>query len=279
MKGIVSALVLAASVVMAAITPAQATSETDPVAALKAQFTTGNGVRIATSIRMTFPDDRPAESRQAGVIKFDPRGQAASDITENVHYSKRFLDLYPEKLREQLLADNSPTRMITVGRVGYASSAGFAGDLPHGKKWVRYVPVDQAPWGTVMDILETPTLEAIMKGVTTDRAGVLRGSIKTQQLATVSPSFREQYGAVEVSAGKGADRVTYALWLDSRGLVKRLTTDVTLPFQSDFIKVSTDSTFTRWGARVSVSAPPEKLVVDHEDVRKKVTGQPLGILK
>ncbi|MFC4586546.1 hypothetical protein [Sphaerisporangium corydalis] len=277
MKRVVVAFVLVVGSVVGAAPSAQAVREADPVQALKEQYVKGRGVRVVTAIKMSA-QHQVLSSRQAGVFQFDGRGQAASDFTERVRFPEDFLDSLPKETRDTYRSERLPMRLIKVLRTGYLSGAVVADDLPKGKSWVRYRWTDLSPSGTLLDIMDAATLRTLMDHATSRRGGVVKGSVTTSRLASVSPSFSEQFGPAGTSRDGRDGKVTYTLWLDSRGLVERLAARAAMPFAGKTLTISMDSRFSRWGGKVSISAPPKEKVIGREKLGKSVPVEPPGLL-
>ncbi|GAA3446375.1 hypothetical protein Pve01_41130 [Planomonospora venezuelensis] len=240
---------------------------------LKRQFVAGHGVKVkeTTTTRRTSPQEGPYLSRfhTKGTYQFGSSGVIASDLTQ--WFDGR--DLPPE-MREMA----EPTRTITLRKASYMSE-GFFYDLPEGKRWLR----SSGSFGPGMlvtqmiNVLEPATLKGLLATATSTRRGVKldgasttmhKGTLTVARLYAVSPSFRVMYGGKPRGASAQLN-IDWKLWQDAkqrtRKLVSTYTESDTSLHTSGRTAVTSTVTFSGWGAKTAITAPPAASVLDIED--------------
>ncbi|WP_062348837.1 hypothetical protein [Herbidospora yilanensis] len=245
------ATALVALVVLPA-TPVEAAP--DPVAVLKKRVTPGRGVSFVDTTSIVDTATEKFVVRE-GRLQFGRAGQvAASDI------GVEFFGRVPERNPELL----TPGRAIMIGTTTYTKGLGF--EVPAGKTWFvekrNGTPSGSATiFGQLVNPGEPATLKALLGRA--ERSGrVYTGSIDMSDLHAVSPWFRLSAGRSVFLAGAN---IRFTLTLDARLLPKRLVTDFNggyLFYSHDWDKVTlhTVTTYSAWGKKVSVKAPPASTV-------------------
>ncbi|WP_214107211.1 hypothetical protein [Acrocarpospora catenulata] len=266
MKRFIAGLVVCAAVLVAPAAPASAA--VDPGKALKARFVAGTGVKVSTTLKTTLLGEPWVTAREVGTVAFARNGVVASDFKDKMQFGP-IINQLPEESAEQLKALQGSGRIITIGKLTYLSGARYAELLPEGKEWIRLNSGAAGAGRQLISSFEPRTLTALVKSASSVRGGVVRGSVSSTALAKISPSFKGLFGAGKGPDGK-AFKVAYTLWLDNRGLVKRITSTVTWKIGASALVMSSDSRLSGWGGKVKITAPPSKLVVDAKDLDGEV---------
>ncbi|WP_459804930.1 hypothetical protein [Herbidospora sp. RD11066] len=246
MKRLIVSAFVALAVVLP-VTPVEAAA--DPVAAVKKRVSTGHGMAFADTVTMVRETSEKFITRK-GRLQFGRGGRvAASDI------SAEFFGPLPQRNPKLL----TPGRAIMIGKTFYTQGLGY--EVPAGKKW--FVEKNGEPSGsaTYYSQLVNPGEPATLKALIANakRSGrVYTGSIDLSELAEVSPWFRLSAGRTVFVAGA---HVRFKLTLDPRSLPKSLVTDLSggyLFHSGDWDKVvlHTVTTYSAWGSKISVKAPP-----------------------
>ncbi|TMR21549.1 hypothetical protein ETD86_14675 [Nonomuraea turkmeniaca] len=274
MKRTVVGAAVVAGLALAA-TPAQAaTPKIDPVKALKAELAPGKAVNVLATAKVTYSWRQVVTSELDGTIGFGARGVAASDVAHTQRYSEDLLrqrmKLRPE---ETEALQQSSTRMISSGDVSYVSGPVVEVALQRADaSWVRYDGVALPPSNLLLEVLEPDTLKTLLADRTSSRDGVVKGSITTKKLASVSDAFVERFGS---PAKKGrAGKISYTLWLRADGLVERVSAKGVLPVGKASVQVESDTRFMDWGRQVTVLVPLRGDVIDRKSVEDDV---PAGV--
>ncbi|NAS25607.1 hypothetical protein GT755_28470 [Herbidospora sp. NEAU-GS84] len=240
--------VAAATAVGAA--PAQAAP--NPVAALKAQFKTGLGVKFSDK----FSLDNKIFSRRTGTFQFGRAGVAASDLTTKFNLKASEIAEMPEEIQPLL----RPEQTIKIGSTAYIKGGMFATFLPEGATWLRGPGAPATGltgiFGQYINITEPMTLQKLVKK--SKRTGsVYTGKITIGEILTTSKWLK----AILASGGSASQKksvVSYKLYVNGKGLVTRLVTSAkgsALGFDASTISV--DSRYVSWGTKVSIKAPTE----------------------
>lgn len=255
--------------------PAQAQAQprpADPVSALTKQFKVKRGVHVTSAGKVAIAGTTAFKLRAEGDVQFGRSGVAASDITTKNDFGSLFED------EESLQGLNEPTRTITVGRTAYVSGGIYDDLMPAGKSWLR-VPGTNSPsafgGGTFIDAFDARNLRAVLattkakgNGGTVDgtRTTLYRGSITLKQLAASSPQLKKQLGNMDASYGKTV--VNWKLWVGADQLIRRVTSSATYTMKSKkmSIAMTSDTKFTKWGSKVSITAPPASEVATTADI-------------
>ncbi|MEU6996895.1 hypothetical protein [Nonomuraea sp. NPDC046570] len=245
MKHMIAGIAGVAALLVAAV-PAQAAAA-DPVRALKKQYAQGKGVRFAERTGLVAKGKSEPLQKRTGVFRFDGDRIVRSDISAKGLGKKPLF---------------KPERTIRIGSVVYVKDAFHADDLPKGKPWYRKKDGKQDDAGGMLgqpvNVAELPTLKALMAKAKRDKDGY-RGSITFEELAAVSPTFQDNM----VFRADDSTAITWRLSLGKDGLPRKLTTS--FPGEGfvpmwEGLTVTGETTFTGWGSRVSVKAPPSNQV-------------------
>lgn len=265
MKRIVVSLALALGAVPATAAPAQAAPAKDPVDALKAQYAGRTGVQVTTVRKMTFPKDRTLTLHETGAARFGASGPVAWSLTANRQYNDAFLAGLKEQDRTALEEDRGPVRTVWVRRTKYVAGENFPGRMPENKTWARSSEPLLVLDGPLLDVFEPRTLKTLLADAASSRDGVVKGSITTTKLVSLSPSAAEQYGPRGRFKNGRKATIDYTLWLDANGLVKRLLATTSLPYYDFSVKISSDTHYRGWGEKAAIYAPPAYEVIDRDD--------------
>jgi hypothetical protein len=277
MKRTIVGVAVIAGLAQFAAAPAQATLKIDPVKALKAELTRGKAVNVQATAKVTYSSGMVATSGLEGTIGFDPRGAAASDVAQTLQYSKDLLrSMMKVRPQETEALQQGTIRMISSGEVSYVAGPVVDAGMPADRSWVRYAGTDVPSGNLLLDVLEPATLKTLLAHRSSSRDGVIKGSIKTTELAKVSSSFASRFGSGKSKKG-GAGKISYTLWLGQNGLVERLSAKGDLPFDKGSVQVESETRYTEWGRQVTVLLPLEGDVVDKKDVADDVPAEVPGI--
>ncbi|NRQ37934.1 hypothetical protein HII36_39810 [Nonomuraea sp. NN258] len=221
--------------------PVAAAAPPDPVEALKSQFAAGRGIRVAERVDGT-------EVKFRGTVGFGPKGAVAVDVSG----------------RNYTVAGR---RVVIVRGVIYAQPDGRRGAR---KRWTRTSGADPVSPEVVFAqraiVFDPVALQGLLSTTTSRRPGglvdgapttVYRG-VLTYAVGTPAPVSRDG-----VRYGESGVRMHWKLWLDGRGLARRLVSTVyPRPGEPASAKRVVRTRFSDWGARVTISAPPKSQVDD-----------------
>ncbi|MFB9678075.1 hypothetical protein [Streptosporangium vulgare] len=279
MKRFIAGLVGAATAVVAlpassAIAPAQAATVSfavvDPVNALKQQFRAGRGVRLTETVRLDWKKNTTTVRRK-GTLQFGPSGVVAADVVRRATSSRPVGKDIPVYVQHMINVDGKHYHCDVIPADTH---------LPAGKSWVR-ASVDRPlqKWGTVfgdqeINVFEPATLALLLRASThrlPDQGGTqYRGTITPAELRTASRSFRETT-SFGLDGKEKPGKITWRLWVNNKGLVTRLVTrDAFTDLIDDY---ASDTRYTDWGSKVTVTAPPADQVIDEDDVDYSTTRQ------
>ncbi|TDD24587.1 hypothetical protein [Nonomuraea diastatica] len=251
MKRLIVALVMALSAVAVSPSSAQAA---DPVSALKAQLAKNRGVTVVE--RGTDTSKKVVGIRAKVIVQFDRSGRpVASDRTiMTLGYSDK-----PQYARD-IVVDG---RAYFQGTIFNETSP----QLPEGKQWVLRTRKAKPAVGflQMVNVMEPATLGVLLKSATTTRAdkpGTLySGTISLAKLYKVSASLR---ASLPKEFGFDKTVMNWRLWVDAKGLVRRLVTweksDLGTP------NVTFDTRFTDWRSELTIETPPAAEVADEDEV-------------
>ncbi|MEU0516749.1 hypothetical protein [Streptosporangium sp. NPDC006007] len=268
------ALLTAAPAAAQSARSAPQSAQADPVSALKRQFRVHRGVRLAENTKLIGEGrkQRMIFTRRNGVLEFDRKGVAASDLTSTFN-----LPGGDSELKGVFV----PFRTVTVKGVSYTSGGMFGDSMPEGKKWLRDsddMVALGSPAQQLLNPLEPATLKAALAHTTARRPGgtwdgtrtvVHSGTITLGELYKVSPAFRSALG-VKLSAKSAKVPVTWQLYIGSDQLVRRAVSSYTQSLRgltSVDLTYLNDSRYTGWGTRSSIKAPPADQVADFDDLK------------
>jgi hypothetical protein len=270
----------------------------DPIAAVGKRLAAGAGVtvRSTTAVQGT----RVATSTAA--FRLDRSGLAASDVTSR-------LTVKAAGLGEDAALAVKPERTITIGETTYLNSPLFrkhlptdrplveensadpallTGPLTSGRAWIetRNGPVAGAlgVFGQLVNPAEPGTLKTLLATTKSARSGVVvdgvkttvyRGTVTIGKLHKVSPWLRATL-PLQAAPKAANTAIDWALYVGKDGLPRRLVTSwspaaVGLGSQ----KLTVDSRFTSWAAKVRVTPPADDQIVQ-VDPRHLTTASPLG---
>ncbi|TMR98085.1 hypothetical protein [Nonomuraea basaltis] len=243
MKRILAGLAMACAATLVTAAPAQA-APMDPVKALKKQYVAGHGVRISETTRIKVGGDTATSAKTTGALAFGKSGVVAADLSSKVKGGSAL----------------TPERMISVGGYTYVQGSLYDKELPEGKKWVRY---SGGATGTTMnqpiDIFEPKVLKALVSKAKSFKGGTYKGALTYKELGKL-------YGE-NIKGTLGKIKLTYALGVNSKGLVTRLVTGWSLDF-GVLGKTTgmTDTRYTGWGSKITIKAPAKDVWVDVKDL-------------
>lgn len=240
------------AVVVLPVTPAEAAA--DPVAMVKKQVGAGRGVAFVDTTSLVTSVTEKFVVRK-GRLQFGRGGRvAASDI------GVELFGPVPQRNPEIL----TPGRAIMIGTTTYTKGLGFA--VPAGKTWfVEKKGGTPSGSSTIFGQLVNPGEPATLKALLgrAKRSGrVYTGTIDLSELHAVSPWFRLSASRSVFLSGA---HLRFALTLDARSLPKRLVTDLNGGYlyhshDWDRVDIHTVTTYSAWGKKVSIKAPPAATV-------------------
>ncbi|MEW9526934.1 hypothetical protein [Microbispora sp. NPDC049125] len=254
----------------------------DPVSALKKQFVPGRGVRFTSTGKLSVAGTG-ITFKSKGAFAFGRAGVGASDITQKVNYGGLLGD------DESLQGLDDPTRMIVIGKTGYISGGIYASVLPDGKSWLR-VPgvtpgsalqslggfVNPTDWRSLKTVLGTTKAKGAGGVVNGAKTTLYRGAITLRQLIKANPALKDGIAALGTDTGKVV--VSWKVWVGSDQLVRRASTatKIKMKFEKTSVvfTVTDVTTFTGWGTKVSVKAPPKDQVASMSDIDGTVPDVP-----
>ncbi|MGA5761921.1 hypothetical protein [Nonomuraea bangladeshensis] len=276
MKRTVVGVILIAGLAQLLAAPAQAASGTDPVTALRAALIRGKGVDIAYTAKVDHGHGVYYTLKLDGMAGFGPQGEIASDTSQHARYSKVMRSGLKELgLAEYAAVEETPLRVISSGHDDYVSGPRFADVLPQGTNWVRYPHTDLPASNPLLEVLEPATLKAALARRTSWRGGVVKGTIKADELVEVSDSFASRFRGS--SRSKPVSTISYTLRLSPAGLVERVTAKGVLHhWKGSVLRVEADTRYSTWGRPVTVALPLKGEVLDQEQLEGKVPYQVPG---
>ncbi|MGI5485921.1 hypothetical protein [Microtetraspora malaysiensis] len=275
-----TAALLAPAIAAPAYAQAQA-RPTDPVSALAKQFKVKRGVHMTSATKTSIGGMPGLKSRTEGDLQFGPSGIVASDLTTRNDFGNLFQD------DEDLQGLNQPMRTITINKTAYISGGIFGDIIPSDKTWLRVPGASSASPDSsqFVNVFDARSLRAVLattkakgNGGTLDgtRTTVYRGSITLKQLAAASPAMKKQLTGLDAKSGK--TMLNWKMWVGADQLVRRVTTAVTFTIKSKKMSFDMDLTgdtkFTKWGSKVSITAPPASEVATSADIDGSVPEVP-----
>ncbi|MFD1544244.1 hypothetical protein [Nonomuraea guangzhouensis] len=276
MKRTIVGFAVVAGLMQLTAAPAQAAPRVDPIKALKAELTRGKAVNVVSTVKVNYGRGLSISVDMDGTIGFGPQGEIASDLSQTMQYSKKLMSIAKEDgTEDDAVLWQTPLRMISSGYDDYVSGPLVDEALPQGTSWVRYRNTDLPASDLVLEVLEPATLKALLAHRTYWRDGVLKGTIKTDKLAKVSPSFVSHFGSRSKSGRVG--KVSYTIRLSSTGLVERLSATAVLPFYDGSLRIESDTRYSAWGRQVTVLLPLNGDVIDRQELGEKLPDQVPGI--
>jgi hypothetical protein len=232
----------------------------DPVTALKQQFRPHRGVKVSETVH-SFLSGLEGTARRTGELQFGPTGLIARDTNRHTTI--------------KLDAKNPPSpglkrRSIAIAGLLYT----FDDSLPKGKKWIRQKEEPQdlgAAFGDdTFNVFEPTTLKALLRGSAGKPSGGFvryRGSLTYAELHGISKAFRVMVSP-RPTGEFGRTKIDWQLWIDRRGLVNRVTTNIKY-IDRDYT-VTSDTRYTAWGSRVTIEKPPAGQIIDQKDVKRVI---------
>lgn len=276
MKRTVVGVILIAGLAQLVAAPAQAAPRIDPVKALQAALTRGKGVNIVSTAKIDHGRGVYYTLDVDGTVGFGPRGETAADTSQRLQLSKTMMSsLKKLGMAEDAALEEMPLRVISSGYDDYVSGPQFADALPQGTNWVRYPATHLPASNPPLEVLEPATLKALLAHRTSWRGGVVKGTIKTDELAKASRSFASRFGGY--SGAKPVSTISYTLRLSSTGLVERVSArGVLRHWRGSLLRVESDTRYSAWGREVTVLLPLRGEVLDQEQLEGKVPYQVPG---
>ncbi|MGW2214078.1 hypothetical protein ACWCSD_03745 [Nonomuraea sp. NPDC001684] len=245
-SGVVAGFVLVPSV------PALA-APNDPLAALRAQLREGRGV----TVQQRTPGRDTTSLTRGGRLQFDKHGIAASDLTAKLSFpgkDETADEFDPPKEENQATSLDKPERTVRIGRTSYVKGGPIGAALPAGKSWYKQSPGwtsgMTARWGDFINPAEPSTLKAMLSH--SKRSGsTYKGSMTVKELLRVSAWTRATLWWKLASGVK----VNWTLTVTPAGLPRTMSTRLSSP-KVGLGPVTMETTYSGWGAKVSIKAPP-----------------------
>ncbi|RJL23639.1 hypothetical protein [Bailinhaonella thermotolerans] len=271
---IVPALGLAAAPAASAA-PKPAPAPKNPVEALAKALAKGTTLTRNANATMDFGDGVKLTVSESGVLKLNSKGVFAADTTSKAAASRA------DKGTE-VLPLLGASRTILLNGTAYLQSPIFKDRLPAGKTWLKVTGKDlhgtQISGGSafgLVDVFEPGvakylvTKSAVKPGGAVDgvkKTTLYSGSATVAELAKVSKTLRDALG--RDAKGKEAKQtiVKWGLWADANQLPVRLTTSMGLKGDKAPLIKGIEQ-FKKWGAPVSIVAPPAELVATLDELR------------
>ncbi|GII95733.1 hypothetical protein Ssi02_59640 [Sinosporangium siamense] len=249
----------------------------DPVKAVKRHLRNDRGVRVSETNRHFFGKKVfGPETRITGKVQLSPSGPAATNLT--------WWDVPAPRSAKK----SDRYRVIRVGEDFYDAAKTHPGPVPDGKNWIRFPGNHKGLMGR--DIALDASLQsinvydlAVMKAVlkcskrTPASGGFLyQGTMSYPRLSKVSKgAFVNPVSGKPIGA-KSKGTVSWRLWADRTGLLKRLiTVDTAGAGKAPLVKRS-DTRYKNWGVPLVVTAPPADEVIDEADLLEYIREQNAG---
>ncbi|MEV4567732.1 hypothetical protein AB0K12_28525 [Nonomuraea sp. NPDC049419] len=232
---LIATAALAALTLTTTATPVHAAPK-DPVKALKAKIAPGHGVRFTGGVTWTDGTDERGARDIKGAFQFGKKDVTAFDI--------------------DLKDGDEHLRVIGIGKSGYYSGDAFDGNLPEGKTWYKWKNRGMPDsWSQFINPAEPKTLARLL-GKGTAKGRTVSGTITIKELKAVSAWVSA------AGIGKTHDNVqiAYTLTLSSAGLVSRVRSTYSLKEGSTTYSSTVDTSYTGWGAKVSIKHPAPSTV-------------------
>ncbi|MEV4113026.1 hypothetical protein [Nonomuraea sp. NPDC049695] len=255
------ALALTITLVAAIVPPsAPAEARLDPVAALRVQLESGNGVTFSSVTIFTAWDGKPRTTRRSGVHELAHGGIIASELLD------------PEDGKD-------PEHFIIFPDRYYEQSSFWRKRLPEGKSW-GVVKDKQSFTLTCGDIrLTNPaTLKALLAGTKARHpAGVYDGTrttlhegiITLGEIAMVDPDLR--IGTSRPTGAYAQVRINWKLWIGQDQLVRRCHSSSWYPGflgadDLDPYQLVDDVRLSRWGRPTDIKPPAPDQVATSDEI-------------
>jgi len=231
---------------------------------------TGEGAFDAASDRASFSMDMASFARLLGGFVAGLAGPNAEDLPDFDDPSGWQIDA------------------VQAGTVSYVRFPAVADRLPAGKSWIRTdgkadvqgLDLDQIATSdprTLLDLLKAASAEIETLG-SEELHGVdtthYRALIDPREYATLAPTEKraELFSLVEqMGAQSGLATVPVDVWLDSQGLVRKLSLEIsaTKPGSSESSDASIAFELWDYGEDVEIALPPASQVVDASAIRSQ----------
>ncbi|WP_449066350.1 hypothetical protein [Planomonospora algeriensis] len=229
-----------------------------PADALKRQFQTGRGVRVSQTARMSSDGTTLLKAKLNGKVQFGPTGPAAYDLAMRMTSGVK---------SGGGKSGNGSYRVISIKDRLYASGDVYDGLLPEGKTWVG------GKGGSALflqhpDVLEPAVLAALVKDPSGKHSRDGRrhqGTLTYAELYKLSSHFRATV-RTKPTGESGKTEISWRLWLDGKGLPQRAAVTETLSIGKSSLTTTSDTRFSGWGSKVTVTAPPADQVADEKDL-------------
>ncbi|WP_169808714.1 hypothetical protein [Microtetraspora niveoalba] len=237
----VTAMAAATTAIPAA---AYASSPPDPAVAVAKRIRAGHGVKISESATITFGSEIIGY-RVKGTFEFGKSGIAAADVTRVPIVDGKTGDKFHFRV---------------VRGVSYAYGGAW------GDEWTRvgrkFKPREFSEQN--IDIFERATLRKLLTTTAERAPGGTVGGVRTTAYSgtvdfgtmyDVSPAFRDEFGKLGAKAKKTG--ITWRLWVDGKGLPRRLTTSWKRradDFPADMGSHVTTN-YDAWGVKVTITSP------------------------
>ncbi|WP_031168140.1 hypothetical protein [Streptosporangium roseum] len=272
--------VLIASAPVAASPAAAQAGTPDPARALKRQFRDEHGVRISETTRYFFGKKSKVSgngTRISGNLQFGPSGPVAADFT--------WWDLPRPKGEGLPSGKSAPYRVIRVGKNVYDAADRYPGPVPEGKEWIRFPNNHRGGMGRDMawdaslqpiNVYDPSMMKAVLKRSTSKPVSggfLYRGVMSRKEMGKVSKGAFIDWASGRPVGGKSKGKVSWQLWADRDGLLKRLVTADTVGAGKDPLVKRSDTRYTDWGCPLVITAPPADEVIDEDDLLEYIRTQ------
>ncbi|GGK56030.1 hypothetical protein Ppa06_10990 [Planomonospora parontospora subsp. parontospora] len=92
-----------------------------------------------------------------------------------------------------------------------------------------------------------------------------QGTLTYAEPYKLSPGFRAALRTKPTGESAKAE-LSWRLWLDGKGLPRRAAVSETLAVGKSSLTTTSDTRFSGWGSKVTVTAPPADQVIDEKDL-------------
>jgi len=249
---------------VAVASPAHAKPTPDPLTALRKQFAAGGGV--AYTSRTTLRNKRIATT--TGAFRFGRSGLAASRLSTGLR-----VDV--PSLRENPLLEALPEEAVKIGRTAYIHNVELVLRHRERRPWAQ---VKDGPatglygvLGQLVNPTEPATLKTLLAQSRSKRPGGVVGGTRTTlyqgkvtigRLYRVSPWLRDAL-LTKPTPRLAKTTIDWKLYVGADGLPRRVVSSWSpAAFGVTTGRFTADSTFTRWGRKISIKPP-----ADHEIIQ------------
>ncbi|RSM98227.1 hypothetical protein DMB42_45335 [Nonomuraea sp. WAC 01424] len=232
---------------------------------------------------MTVQQETPGRATTSltrrGRLQFDRHGIAASDLTAKLTFAGKDdtadeFDPTPKEEETQATSLDKPERIVRIGRTSYLKGGPIGAVLPAGKTWYKqslgWTSGVTAMQGDFINPVEPSTLKA-MPARSKWSGNTYKGSMTVTELQRVSAWTRATLWWKLASGVK----VNWTLTVTPAGLPRTMSTRLSSA-KAGLGPVTLETSYSGWGAKVSVKAPPASQTTTKLDSDKALIRLPPG---